>query len=321
MLLDLDNIGKIIHQLKERHTFLAEQKEPLTVLDRDALLAIVRELYEVCLTPNTNVPVQEKTEVATTVEEEKEVEQEETVEEAIEEVQEEEEKPKRKKPTLFFTQPPKEEKKEPVVEEPKEEKEVKPIKETPKVVAPPPVEEKKEETKVAPKTVTPEVKKAEPTPPKVVENTPPPVEPKVEEVKPKVVEPSVLRQPRKEDKQPEVVEVEDKEDTSAFNPDYEELFTFKIATDLSQKIGEARINDLWHAIGINERFLYINQLFGGDMSRFKGGIEKLQSLANFDEARVYLEKEFIGENDWLNKQRKLFAKDFIKKVRRLYIGR
>lgn len=321
MLLDLDKIGNLIHKLQERHRFLVEQ-ENLTALDRDALLAVLREMYDVCLTEVENkVPiatpkVEPVAPVSKPVIEESpavEIVKEEPVTRAVEE-----EKPKRKKPTLIFTHIAKEK----PVEVTKEESKVTPPtpKEEPvKVVPPPPVEVVKEE----PVEVTKEeiveqasVKVIPPVP------TPPPVPhtPKVQDTKPKVVEPSVLRQPRKEEKKPEVVEVSE-DNSDKFNPDYEELFLFKTATDLSQKIGESSINNLWHAISINERFLYINQLFGESMDVFKGSIDKLHAEANFDDARLYLESELIGKYEWTNKQRKLFAKDFIKLVRRLYIGK
>lgn len=107
--------------------------------------------------------------------------------------------------------------------------------------------------------------------------------------------------------------------TNEFNEEFEELFLFKAATDLSQKLSAAPLKDLNKALGLNEKFLYINELFGGDVAKFQTAIKDLNNGKDFDYARAYIENNLIGQQDWLNKTKKTIAKDFIKLIRRRYL--
>jgi hypothetical protein len=140
-------------------------------------------------------------------------------------------------------------------------------------------------------------------------------EPKVEVVK----EPIKKEEPKKEEPKAEVkTSFEDKSDTD-FKEDFEELFVYKQATDLAAKLSESPIKDLNEKLGLNEKFHYINELFGGDVAKFKQSIDYLNSAENFDNARRYMEKELVEQFDWMKKLKKTLAKDFIKLVRRRYM--
>lgn len=104
-----------------------------------------------------------------------------------------------------------------------------------------------------------------------------------------------------------------------FNEDFEELFVFKEATDLSQKLSATPLNDLNKALGLNEKFLYINELFGGDVAKFQAAIKRLNDEKDFDTARLYLESDLIETHTWMKKAKKSIAKDFVKLVRRRYL--
>ena len=106
---------------------------------------------------------------------------------------------------------------------------------------------------------------------------------------------------------------------SAFNQDFEGLFSFKVATDISQKLSETPLKDLSKALGLNEKFLYINELFAGDVVQFQEAIKQLNDAKDFDEARMHIENDFIQQYDWMNKQKNKLAKDFVKLVRRRYL--
>ena len=47
---------------------------------------------------------------------------------------------------------------------------------------------------------------------------------------------------------------------------------------LGDRAGKTKLSDLKKAFGINERFLYANELFNGDMSAFTRALEELLSL-------------------------------------------
>ncbi len=52
------------------------------------------------------------------------------------------------------------------------------------------------------------------------------------------------------------------------------------------------INNLWDGIGINDRFLFIRELFGNDGTKFELTVNSLNKLANIQEAVDYLKLNF-----------------------------
>lgn len=138
-----------------------------------------------------------------------------------------------------------------------------------------------------------------------------------EESKPEPKKEAPKPEPQKEEKPKEE---QPKADSTSFNEDYDALFEVKIATDLSQKLSASPIADLSKALGLNEKFLYINELFGGDVNTFQATMQKLNEFDNMNQARAYLEKELIEQYEWASKkERKSVAKDFIKLVSRRYL--
>lgn len=103
-----------------------------------------------------------------------------------------------------------------------------------------------------------------------------------------------------------------------FNEAYEILFHYQEATDLSQKLSSSKLDDLQKALGLNEKFLYINELFGGDVGQFQTAIKTLNDGEDFAEARRYIEQTLIEQNEWMHKTKRPIAKDFIKLIRRRY---
>ena len=104
-----------------------------------------------------------------------------------------------------------------------------------------------------------------------------------------------------------------------FNEEYDELFLFKEATDLSQKLSASPLQDLNKALGLNEKFLYINELFGGDVAKFQAAIKTLNNEKDFDTARSYIEAQLVVPYNWMKKVKRPIAKDFVKLVRRRYL--
>jgi hypothetical protein len=99
----------------------------------------------------------------------------------------------------------------------------------------------------------------------------------------------------------------------------EELFYIQEAKELSDKLSLSPISDLTKALGINDRLLTANDLFGGDYTFFDESFKKLNSLHTFEEAKQYLIDHVVKDKDWLNPQKKEKAKRFIKFVKRRYI--
>lgn len=101
--------------------------------------------------------------------------------------------------------------------------------------------------------------------------------------------------------------------------EFDVLFTTEEAKDLSDKLRTSPIDDLSRAMGINERFLTINELFHGDHENFDQVLRRLNELPSFETARLYLEEEVIPRYDWLDKTRAKKAGIFIRLIRRRYL--
>lgn len=261
--MNLQTIKQRLDKINRLYAYLEDNQDIISIVDRDALLASIRELYDACFdediattTTTTKRPVVEEPVVAP--KEEKTVEVAET--------------PKKKRPKLVFN-----------------------TNSTPKQERP-----TKEEAVVSQKeTEIPKAEiKEEKTPEPVVEPTP-----------------VVAAQPTT----PKVETAPTAPTTQGFNEEYEELFLFKAATDLSQKLSAAPLKDLNKALGLNEKFLYINELFGGDVAKFQAAIKTLNNGESFDTARSYIEINLIEQHEWMNKPKKPVAKDFVKLIRRRYL--
>lgn len=58
------------------------------------------------------------------------------------------------------------------------------------------------------------------------------------------------------------------------------------------------IKDLRSAIGINDKFQFIQELFGGDEKSFEVGVKTINSFKIFPEAQFYIKKELREKNNW-----------------------
>lgn len=65
---------------------------------------------------------------------------------------------------------------------------------------------------------------------------------------------------------------------------------------IADKLKLSPITDLVKAIGINEKFLFINQLFNDDSIKYQSAIDRLNSSANFNEAYMYFDSEITSGN-------------------------
>lgn len=182
---------------------------------------------------------------------------------------------------------------------------------------------------VEPKSVEPRItlRKPETTPP-----PPPPLNPQPEPARrvpepapapppPVVVAPSppvVVEETPPTPPTPAPVELVVPKAPVANDTEIDELFAFKSATELSEKLGELPITDIKKAMGLNERITTQNDLFGGDAATFDATVATLNQLRTYDEAKDYLVRNVAGKFNWASKEKKEKAKAFIKLVRRRY---
>lgn len=65
-------------------------------------------------------------------------------------------------------------------------------------------------------------------------------------------------------------------------------FEFDVPETLGDKLQRSSINDLHNAIGINDKFLLVNELFGGSMEKYNKSINNLNDLKTLNGALVYM---------------------------------
>lgn len=68
--------------------------------------------------------------------------------------------------------------------------------------------------------------------------------------------------------------------------------------ELSDKLKETPIRDLRKAIGINDRFLYINELFRGDEAMYERSIKTINGFNIYAEAEYWIIRELKTKLGW-----------------------
>lgn len=66
---------------------------------------------------------------------------------------------------------------------------------------------------------------------------------------------------------------------------------------LAAKLQNRPVGDLKSAIGINDKFLFVNELFGGSMEKYNRSIENLNDIQTYNGALIYLD-ELKVELQW-----------------------
>lgn len=103
------------------------------------------------------------------------------------------------------------------------------------------------------------------------------------------------------------------------NPDTDVLFEVQQSKDLSDKLRFSKIDDLSKSMGINERFLTINELFGGDHEGFDTSLRDLNTVPSFEAARTYIETNLVPKYNWLDTGKQKKALVFIQLVYRRFV--
>lgn len=73
-------------------------------------------------------------------------------------------------------------------------------------------------------------------------------------------------------------------------------------TSVAHQLERTVVNDLHSAISLNERFLYINDLFAGDGDAYNAAVQQLDSFANLPEALKYVRAELSDRYTWDQEQ-------------------
>jgi hypothetical protein len=70
------------------------------------------------------------------------------------------------------------------------------------------------------------------------------------------------------------------------------------AAELSDKLAEGPVKDLRKAIGVNDRFLYINELFRGDEAMYERSIKTINGFSIYPEAEYWIRRELKTKLGW-----------------------
>lgn len=69
-------------------------------------------------------------------------------------------------------------------------------------------------------------------------------------------------------------------------------------TELSTRLSEGPVKDLKRAIGVNDRFLFINELFRGDEVMYERSIKTINSFTIWPEAEYWIKRELKTKLGW-----------------------
>lgn len=86
-------------------------------------------------------------------------------------------------------------------------------------------------------------------------------------------------------------------------------------TEVSDTLQDIAIKDLKKAIGINDRFLYINELFRGDEVMYERSIKTINSFAIWPEAEYWIRRELKLKLGWNDKDAAVLQFDQLVKRR------
>jgi len=86
--------------------------------------------------------------------------------------------------------------------------------------------------------------------------------------------------------------------------------------ELSDTLQDAPVKDLRKAIGINDRFVYLKELFRGDDAMYERSIKTINAFAIYPEAEYWIRRELKLKLGWDDKNE--IVKQFDQLVRRRF---
>lgn len=95
----------------------------------------------------------------------------------------------------------------------------------------------------------------------------------------------------------EVIEKLEKEEVNSL-PDLNEQYLEEEDNSLGEQLQKQPIADLVAAIGLNERYLYANELFEGDIDAFRSELSNLNNFNSKEEADQYFNEDLARKRGW-----------------------
>lgn len=86
--------------------------------------------------------------------------------------------------------------------------------------------------------------------------------------------------------------------------------------ELADKLSEMPVKDLRHAIGINDKFQFIQELFRGDVDTYERSVKTINEFHSLQEAEYWIEREIKIRQGWEDNNR--VVKQFYTLVRKRF---
>ena len=86
--------------------------------------------------------------------------------------------------------------------------------------------------------------------------------------------------------------------------------------ELSELLTDVPVRDLRKAIGVNERFVFINELFRGDEAMYERSIKTINNFSIFPEAQYWIQRELKVKIGW--REDNPFVQQFDQLVKRRF---
>lgn len=99
---------------------------------------------------------------------------------------------------------------------------------------------------------------------------------------------------------------------------YPDLFDFPVSSDLSDRLGNSKIEHLNRILTINDKILFINHLFGGEAIPFQESLKKFEGFYTYEEAIQYASRDLVVQYQWTDADKYDTVRQFMKQVKRLY---
>ncbi|HRN79596.1 MAG TPA: hypothetical protein PKY29_08630 [Ferruginibacter sp.] len=123
--------------------------------------------------------------------------------------------------------------------------------------------------------------------------------------------PTLLHQQQREEERPTPISKLPVVEESSLN---DRLKT--VQTELGDTLKDSSIKDLRKAIGLNDRFAFINELFRGDEAMYERSIKTINNFAIYPEAEYWIKRELKLKLGW--DETLQVVKDFDQLVRRRF---
>lgn len=88
-------------------------------------------------------------------------------------------------------------------------------------------------------------------------------------------------------------------------------------TELAEKLKEEPLRDIKKAIGLNDRFIFISELFRGDEAMYERSLKTINHFSIYPEAEFWIQRELKLKLGW--KEDHPFVKQFDQLVRRRFL--